>query len=173
MTTRIPENINPLSPNGYLFTLQRLPTLSYFCQEISLPAITLPEAVQLTPFTKVSLAGDIAQFDNLRVQFLIDDKMQNYKAIYDWISGLGFIENYTQYTSTIGTAIPAELSEVAKSSSDATLVILGNDNNAIQTIQFVDCIPQSLESITFSSTNPDVTYLVGSVSFSYSYYTFT
>jgi hypothetical protein len=172
MTTQIPANINPLSPNGYMFTLQRLSTLSYFCQEVSLPAITLPEATQLTPFSKVPLSGDQIDFDTLRVQFLIDDKMDNYKAIHNWIIGLGFPENYAQYSTTIGGTIPAAMSEVAKSSSDATLVILGNDNNAIQTIQFADCIPQSLESITFTSTNQDVTYLIGSANFTYSYYRF-
>jgi hypothetical protein len=172
LSTQIPTNVNPLSPNGYLFTLQRLPTLSYFCQEVSLPAITLPEATQLTPFSKVALAGDQIDFDTLRVQFLIDDKMENYKAIHNWIIGLGFPEDYAQYTAIIDSVTTAAMSEVAKSSSDATLVILGNDNNPIQTIQFVDCIPQSLESITFTSTNQDVTYLIGSVTFSYSYYRF-
>jgi len=172
MTTKIPENINPLSPNGYLFTLQRLSSLSYFCQEVSLPSVTLPSATQLTPLSKIPLSGDQIDFGDLTVQFLIDDKMENYKAIHNWIVGLGFPENYQQYTTTIGGAIPAGMSEVAKSSSDATLVILGNDNNPIQVIQFADCIPQSLESITFTSTTQDVTYLIGSVNFSYSYYKF-
>jgi len=172
MATQIPENINPLSPNGYLFSLQRLSTLSYFCQEVSIPAITLPEAMQVTPFSRVPLSGDQIDFEPLRIQFLIDSKMENYKAIHNWIIGLGFPEDYAQYTTTIGGAVPASLSEVAQSSSDATLVILGNDNNIIQTIQFADCIPQSLESITFTSTSQDVTYLIGSANFSYSYYKF-
>ena len=172
MTIQIPENINPLSPNGFLFTLQRLSKLSYFCQEVSLPAITLPEATQLTPFSKVPLSGDQIDFGPLTIQFMIDAKMENYKAIHNWIIGLGFPEDYSQYTTVVGSAIPASLSEVAQSSSDATLIILGNDNNPIQTIQFADCVPQSLESITFTSTSQDVTYLVGSVQFMYSYYRF-
>ena len=172
MTIQIPENINPLSPNGFLFTLQRLSKLSYFCQEVSLPAITLPEATQLTPFSKVPLSGDQIDFGPLTIQFMIDAKMENYKAIHNWIIGLGFPEDYSQYTTVVGSAIPASLSEVAQSSSDATLIILGNDNNPIQTIQFADCVPQSLESITFTSTSQDVTYLIGSVQFMYSYYRF-
>lgn len=171
MTTHIPENVNPLSPNGYLFTLQRLSSLSYFCQEVSLPAITLPEATQLTPFSKVPLSGDQIDFGPLTVNFMIDAKMENYKAIHNWIVGLGFPEDYAQYTTSIGST-PLQLSEVARSSSDATLIILGNDNNPIQTIQFADCVPQSLESITFTSTSQDVTYLIGSANFTYSYYRF-
>ena len=172
LTCPLPENINPLSPNGYMFTLQRLPELSYFCQEVSLPAITLPEATQLSPFTKIPISGDQIDFDTLRVQFLVDDKMANYRAIHDWIVGLGFPENNSQYTQTIeGSTMPG-LSEVAKSVSDATLIILGNNNKPIQAIQFADCVPESLESITFTSNTQDVQYLVGSASFRYSYYKF-
>lgn len=178
MTTRtltcpLPENINPLSPNGYMFTLQRLPELSYFCQEVSLPAITLPEATQLNPFSKIPLSGDQIDFDTLRIQFLIDDKMKNYRAIHDWIVGLGFPENNSQYTQTIEVSNMPGLSEVAKSTSDATLIILGNNNMPIQAIQFADCVPESLESITFVSNNQDVQYLIGSASFRYTYYKFT
>ena len=63
-------------------------------------------------------------FDTLRVQFLVDEKMDNYKAIHNWIVGLGFPENYKQYSDVIGNAFIPEVSEVAKASSDATLVIL-------------------------------------------------
>ena len=177
MTTRtltcpIPENLNPLSPNGYTFLLHRLPGLSYFCQEITLPSITLPEITQFTPLTRIPIAGDQIDYDTLRVQFLVDEKMENYKAIHNWIVGLGFPENYSQYTNVIDTAVIPGGSEVAASSSDATLIIMGNSNTPIQTIQFADCIPESLESITFTSTNQDVQYLVGSASFRYSYYKF-
>jgi len=155
-----------------MFTLRRLPELSYFCQEVSLPSITLPEATQLNPFSKIPLAGDQIDFDTLRVQFLIDEKMENYKAIHNWIIGLGFPENNSQYTSAIESGALLGADEVAKSYSDATLVILGNNNVPIQVIQFADCVPESLESITFTSTNQDVQYLIGSVSFRYTYYKF-
>lgn len=168
----MPSNLNPLSPNGYLFTLSRLSSLSYFCQEVSLPSVTLPEAIQMSPLSKIPIAGDQIEFDTLRVQFLIDEKMENYKAIHNWIIGLGFPEDYEQYTTTIGNTDIPGLSEVLKSSSDATLIILGNNNKPIQAIQFADCIPQSLESITFTSTNQDVQYLIGSATFTYTYYKF-
>ena len=155
-----------------MFTLQRLPELSFFCQEVSLPAITLPEATQLNPFSKIPLSGDQIDFDTLRVQFLVDEKMENYKSIHNWIIGLGFPENNSQYKQIIeGSPIPG-IDEVAKSSSDATLIIFGNNNVPIQAIQFADCVPESLESITFTSTNQDVQYLIGSASFRYSYYRF-
>ena len=88
MTTRtlscpLPENINPLSPNGYMFSIEKLPSLSYFCQEVNLPSLNLPEATQLNPFTKIPIAGDQLEFGQLTIQFLVDDVMGNYKAIHD------------------------------------------------------------------------------------------
>ena len=152
--------------------MEKLPTLSFFCQEVTLPALTLPEATQLNPFTKISLAGDQLEFDTLRVQFLVDEKMENYKAIHYWLISLGFPENHDQYKDYISNVAIDGLSEVARSSSDATLVVLGNNNTPIQTIRFVDCIPESIESITFVSTAQDVQYLVGSVTFRYTNYKF-
>ena len=172
LSTQIPDNVNPLSPNGYMFALDRIPSLSYFCQEVALPSISLPDTIQNTPFSKVSLPGDQIDYGLLTIQFLVDDKMANYKAIHNWLVGLGFPENYKQYSDITNANLIPGKSEVARASSDATLMILGNDNNPIQTIQFTDCIPQNLESLTFTSTNQDVQYLIGSVTLSYSYYKF-
>ena len=134
--------------------------------------MTLSEATQLNPFTKISLAGDQLEFGSLTVQFLVDDKMENYKAIHHWLISLGFPESYDQYKNFIDNVNISGFSEVAKSSSDATLTILSNNNNPIQTIQFIDCIPQSLESLTFVSNSQDVQYLAGNVTFVYTNYKF-
>lgn len=163
--------MNPLSPNGFMFTLQRTPGLKYFCQQVNLPSISLPEVIQLNPFVKVPIAGDQLEYDTLRIEFMVDENMTNYRAIHDWLTGLGFPEKYDQYTDILSETIPGA-SEISKSSSDATLVILGSNNTAIQTVQFIDCIPQSIESLTFTSTSQDVQYLIGSVTFVYTYYKF-
>lgn len=177
MTTRLltcplPENLNPLSPNGYMFSIEKLPSLSFFCQQVTLPAVSLPEAMQLNPFVKIPVAGDQLDYGMLTVEFLVDEKMENYKAIHHWITSLGFPESYEEYTNFLDEAKIPGLSEIAKSYSDGTLTILGNNNVPIQTVQFKDLIPSSLESLTFLSTNQDVQYLVGSASFQYSYYKF-
>lgn len=176
MTTRIlscpvPDNINPLSPNGFMFSIEKLPQLTYFAQQVSLPMVTLSGAEMATPFVKIPIAGDVPDFTSLGVQFLIDERMENYVAIHNWITGLGFPESNTQYSDFINSStIPG--SELKRSYSDGTLTILGNSNNPIQTIQFFDLYPESLGTITFLSTSQDVQYLVGDVTFRYSYYKF-
>ena len=41
ITCPIPENITPLSPNGFMFNITRLPDLAFFCQSVNIPGINL------------------------------------------------------------------------------------------------------------------------------------
>ena len=110
------------------------------------------------------------EFSDLTIPFLVDADMGNYKAIFNWLRGLGFPENHAQYTEQVSAALST--SEVQASTSDATLSILGSNGQTVQTILFVDCIPLALDGLTFTSTSQDVQYLVGTATFKYSYYKF-
>ena len=166
----VPTNVNPLSPNGFMFSLQRIPELTYFCQEVTLPAVALPSVGINTPYVQYPVPGDIVDFSELTVQFLVDAEMTNYRALFKWLTGLGFPENNAQYTAEIQNKM--SLNESAAASSDATLTILGNTNRPIQTIEFKDCIITSLNSLLFTSTSSDVQYLVGNATFRYTLYKF-
>lgn len=152
-----PENINPLSPNGFMFMIEHLPEMKYFCQQVALPSISLPAAPQATPFVSIPRKGEQAQFDNLTVQFLVDSKMENFKAIKDWMID-GMINGG---------------SKDEKIYSDGILSVLDSSNQIVQEIRFVDMLPVSLDGITFASTNSDVQYVVGTVTFAYTYYYFS
>jgi hypothetical protein len=170
-TTSIPLNINPLSPNGFKFAIQKLPDVTFFAQQVNLPGITLGEPTFATPFSTQPIPGDTLSYDGLTLNFLVDESMSNYKVIYNWIVALGFPENYEQYIA--GNADNTiSYGDLAKNYSDATLQILDSNNQAIQTIQFFDVFPASLESLSFASTNDGVNYLIGSTTFRYGWYKF-
>ena len=172
LTCPIPSTINPLSPNGFMFAVQKLPEVSFFCQQVNLPDLTLGSPEVATPFSTMVLAGEILTFGTLNVQFLVDERMTNYKAIHNWLIGLGFPENYDQYVNFQATDTRPTTSELAKNFSDATLMILGPNNLPIQTLSFIDAFPISLDSMMFQSTSDDVQYLAGNATFRYSYYKF-
>lgn len=167
----VPANINPLSPNGFQFSIAKLPELSYFAQQVNLPPITLGSPEQNTPFVTVPVPGEMLTYEQLNVQFLVDEQMANYKAIHNWMVGLGFPENYDQYVNFVSQE-NSKVSELQKNYSDGTLQILGPNNKAIQTVQFIDLFPVSLESLVFDSTTSDIQYLVGNVTFRYTIYKF-
>lgn len=150
-----PENINPLSPNGFMFQIERLPEMKYFCQQAAIPGISLPTANMATPMVSIGFKGEQLEYDVLTVQFLIDSEMKNYRAINKWMT-----DNF-----------PTDGNVDAKP-SDGYLHVLGSSNQVIQTIQFANMLPISLEALTFNSTNQDVQYLVGSATFRYTYYHF-
>lgn len=168
----IPSNINPLSPNGFLFNIQKLPELSFFCQQVNLPGITLGSPEFGNPFQTQPIPGETLTYDQLTVQFLVDETMTNYQAIYNWIVALGFPNNYEQYTTFVSNEDRGAISELARNYSDATLQILGANNQAVKTVQFIDLFPITLDSLLFQGTNTDVNYLVGSATFRYGYYKF-
>jgi hypothetical protein len=172
VTTTTPVNINPLSPNGYRFAITKLPELTYFSQQVNLPGIQLGDPAFANPFASVPIPGDHITYDTLQVQFIVDEGMANYLAIYNWIIALGFPQNYDQYVSLISSDQRAILNELASNYSDATLEILDNNNKPIKTVHFVDVFPTSIESLTFHSNDQDVNYLIGNATFRFSYYEF-
>jgi hypothetical protein len=168
----IPSNINPLSPNGFLFNIQKLPELSFFCQQVNLPGITLGSPEFGNPFQTQPIPGETLTYDQLTVQFLVDESMTNYQAIYNWIVALGFPNDYEQYTTFVNDDDRGAISELARNYSDATLQILGGNNQTVKTVQFIDLFPIAIDSLLFQGTNTDVNYLVGSATFRYGYYKF-
>jgi hypothetical protein len=172
ITCPIPSNINPLSPNGFMFTIQKLPELNFFAQTVNLPGITLGSPDYGNPFQTQPIPGESLTYDQLTVQFLIDETMTNYQAIYNWIVALGFPNDYEQYTTFINDDARGITSELATNYSDATLQILSSNNQIVKTVQFIDLFPIAIDSLQFAGTNTDVQYLIGNATFRYGYYKF-
>ena len=171
----IPENINPLSPTGFRLAITKLPELTYFCQEANIPSIDLDAIPIGTPFSTNQVPGEILDFGQLTVNFIVDENLANYKALYNWITGLGFPENYLQYQA-LGASSPivstAQFGANQGNYSDGALEILGSNNTPVQAIQFKDLYPVSISSLNFQSNVDDIQYLIGTASFKYTYYTF-
>ncbi len=167
----VPDNITPLSPNGFMFSVTKLPDISFFCQQVNLPGITLGDPEYANPFTKQPIPGETLTYDTLEINFLIDNEMKNYKYLYNWIIALGFPNEYEQYRAFVQSD-NNNYSELAKNYSDATLSILTGNNNIAQQIQFVDLFPVTIGTVTFQSTNTDVNYIQCNATFRYGYYKF-
>jgi hypothetical protein len=171
----IPNNLNPLSPTGFTLSITKLPEVSFFCQQANLPEVELTSIEMPTPFSTIGVPGDQLKFGNLTVNFLVDEDLKNYKAVYNWLIGLGFPENYSQYSNLVAND-PRQLNPnsagMVQDYSDGTLGILGSNNSVVQSILFRDLHPISVSSLVFQSTLTDVQYLTGTAVFRYTYYNF-
>lgn len=168
------EDLNPLSSNGFRFMITRIPEITYFLQEIEIPGISLENPFVKTPLSKYPVPGDMLSFDPLKIKFLVDSTMNNYRALFSWIRGLGFPDNNNQYKEQVqkGKDFYKEyrLSELQSTLSDASLIILGNTNKPIIEVKFTDCVITSLSAIEFSTRTTDVQYLLAQAMFEYQSY---
>ncbi len=171
-TCPYPGNINPLYLSGYQFIIEKLPEMTYFIQETEVPAINLNQANIPTPLSMMKMPGDTMEFSELSIQFIIDEELKNWNAIYFWLSSMGFPQNHEMYKRYMRAPVNQNLySEASKGVSDGTLTLLDNSQNIKQIFTFVDLFPISLSGLRFSSSNTDATPATAQVTFAYSYFT--
>ena len=171
-TCPFPDNINPLYLSGYQFIINKLPEITYFIQETEVPSISLGEAAYPTPLSLMKIPGDMMTFGELNIQFVIDENLKNWNAIYYWMSSLGFPQNHEMYKRFMSAQVNQNLySEASKGVSDGTLTMLDNSQNIKQVFTFVDLFPISLSGMRFSSSNTDATPATAQATFAYSYFT--
>jgi hypothetical protein len=158
------SNKSFLSNNKFDFTIQRLPNLSFFVQEITLPDFALNSTEIQSPFTAIKMPGNQLVFGELNVTFIMDEDFQAWFDLYTWMSNLGNPEDFDK--RGILTNVPGKLNSVT---SDASLIIKTNSNNPNVIVEFKDIYPISVSSLTFSSVQSQE-FLTTSCSFAYTSY---
>ena len=183
---RQPAKLDYASPIQFRFKCTKLPEVEFTCQTANIPGISLGGATQPTPLVDVPIPGDKINYDSLDITFLVDENLNNYKEIHDWLIGLGFPQNHTQFqdlaagsadrfpgstrsTAATGKNVPAPLKE-GGIYSDATLTVLNSKNIAKTEIRFQNIYPTSLGGLNYDIKNTDVNYIQASVSFAYTLY---
>jgi len=183
---RQPAKLDYASPIQFRFKCTKLPEVEFTCQTANIPGVTLGEGVMPTPLKDIPIPGDKLSFGSLDINFLVDENLNNYKEIHDWLLGIGFPQNHTQFqslqatgqdrfpgstrsTAVTGTSTPQPLKE-GGIYSDATLTVLNSKNIAKTEIRFQNVYPTSLGGLSYDVKLTDVDYLQASVSFSYMYY---
>lgn len=155
---------NFLAPINFAFSIRRLPFVSYFVQEANVPGMALNPVEYGTPFKPIFLPGDRVDFNELQLTVRVDENMQNYIEIYNWIIGMTFPDNFEQY---------ANLIEGDGLYSDATLQIKTNAKNPNIEFTFVDLFPTSISDIQMSATESDIEYTVATITFKHNGFTIT
>lgn len=148
---------NFLSPTGFKFTIKRLPNVSFFVQAATIPGISMNVTESPTPFTSIYFTGDKLTYDQFTVTVRVDEYMDSYNEIFDWMIGLAKPESFDQYknlkNSTDGLY------------SDATLTVLNSRKNPAIEVSFKDMFPVSLGAIELDATESDVNYKTCDITF--------
>lgn len=150
-----PDTVNFLSPLGFKLIIERSPSVNYFVQQVSLPNVMVGQSSIPTPFARLQVGGDHVSYGELTVTFKVDEKLENYIDMLNWINGLGFPDNFDQSFDR-SVRFPAAAQQAL---SDIKLLVLSSSKNPSHEITFVDAHPTSLSGINFSSTISDVDHL--------------
>lgn len=161
-----PTNKSFLSDNKFQFVIDRLPNLTFFIQTINLPGITLLSTTVNNPFVATPIAGNQLIFGQLTAGIIVDENLEGWSEIYNWIVQLG----NPQTLDKIGnlTKLPGKNNSIT---SDASLLIKTNSNNPNILIKFIDLFPVEIGEISFTSIGNSQEFTTSSVTFGYSYYT--
>ena len=100
VNTREPSVLDYASPVQFRFKCSKLPTVEFFCQTANIPGIGLGVADVDTPLKSIPFPGDKVTYQDLAISFLVDENLNNYKEIHDWIIGLGAPQNHTQFSDS-------------------------------------------------------------------------
>lgn len=166
--TRTPSNTNYLHPNKFELNFSRLPNTTFFCQSVNLPGVSMGEALQNTPFIDLYRPGDKLMYDTFNVTFIVDEELFSWKEIHDWIRGMTFPKDFSEYQRL--PTLAKHASENSPLTSDATVSILSSANNLNHRIVLKDCFPTSLSSIIFSSSDSPESVITTDATFRFSYF---
>ncbi len=175
---RQPTKLDYTSPTQFKFSILQLPKVEFFTVAAEIPSITLGESVLPTPFRQTPIAGDEITFDNFNISFIVDEYLENYISIHEWMIGLGFPQSRQQFVDfrdnvAEGSSGARKVGNVTSAqflTSDATLTILSNHNNPIVEIRFVDMFPVSISGLSYDQGATDVDYIRVDATFQYQQY---
>lgn len=176
METRTPlqkqlSNRNNLSPTGFKFSLSKYPKIDFFSNAAVIPEISLGVAVQPTYLKDIQIPGDKLSFGDFTLNFIVNEDMENYLLVYNWLRGFGYPESLSEYKNLLDSDETTPGQQTAISGmSDGTLFIYNSSYNAVAKVLFRDMYPTSLSTLEFDAKLTDVNYLNAQVNFKYTIY---
>lgn len=182
---RQPTKLDYASPTQFRFGINQLPKVEFFTVGANVPSINLGDAIFPTPFKDIPIMGDKLTYENLSISFIVDEYLENYISLHEWMTAIGFPKSRTQFkdfranTSNVAQTTQGtsqDIGDVQPSTpvnalfSDGYLMILSNKNNPIVEITFHNMYPVSLGALEYSQGATDVEYLTVSADFAYQIY---
>ena len=182
---RQPTKLDYASPTQFRFGINQLPKVEFFTVGANVPSIVMGDAIFPTPFKDIPIMGDKITYDNLSISFIVDEYLENYISLHEWMTAIGFPKNRTQFkdfranTSNVAQATQGtslDIGDVQPSTSanalfsDGYLMILSNKNNPIVEITFHNMYPVVLGPLEYNQGAADVEYITVSADFAYQIY---
>ena len=162
------QNRNFLSGVAFKFNLTKFPKVDFFCNSARIPEITLGTAIQPSYLKEIDIPGEKLIYGDLSIRFLVDEQLENYVAVHNWLTGLGFPETPQQFIDK--TTDRDGLRDFQEQFCDGSLHILNSNYNDVAIVKFKDIFPTSITSLDFDATETDINYFTAEATFKYVIY---
>ena len=164
---KIPDNLNYLSNISFRLTMQDAPNLTWFCQSVNVPGVSIDAIDVQTPYLNIPHAGAKVTFEELSVRFIVDEHLKNWMEIYDRIIALGLAEGGENYRLL---KAKSDLTQRGGTVSTLVLTILTSAMNPQMEFHFYEAFPTSITALEFDSAATDLEYFTATVAFRYTNY---
>ena len=162
------QNRNFLSPSGFKFKISKTPKVDFYCTTARIPEITMETVVEPYYLKNLDVPGEKVAYGDLTLNFLVDENMENYMAVHNWLKGIGFPETPQQFKDQITD--DEGIRDEKLVFSDGSLHILNSNFQDVAIVKFQDLFPVGLTSLEFDATETDINYFTAEVSMRYTVY---
>ena len=94
---RQPAKLDYASPIQFRFKCTKLPEVEFTCQTANIPDVSMPTTEVASRWRNLPIVpgGGIA-FGYFTVRFIVDEDLENYMQIQNWMRGLGYPESLNE-----------------------------------------------------------------------------
>tara|TARA_R110002051_G_scaffold313396_1_gene389457 strand:- start:503 stop:1021 length:519 start_codon:yes stop_codon:yes gene_type:complete len=157
-----PTTSNLLTANQFKFNTARLPILSEYVIGVNIPSIEFVSAELATAFgVNIPTATGKYIFEDLTVSFLVDEEIESWREIYEWMIRLGPMNDASEeimYNNCYDSTTVGELT------------VLNSAYKPKFRYKFYNMFPISLTGFSFTTTAADSIQLQSAATFRFSYY---
>lgn len=158
------DNTNYLQATGFQISISRenFPNMEFFASSVSHPGTDIASVEMPRARASIPFAGDRLNFGQLSVTILIDEDMNSYIEMFQWLERMVQQPNTDRARSFENNVIPTEAS--------ITVSVLTSHNNVSRRIKYYNCVPTSLSDIELTAQRTDTDPLSFIASFRFAYF---
>ena len=101
LASKQPSNLDFADPTKFRFQCVKIPKVEFNTVQANIPGITLTELIQPTRLQQLKIPGNDLTFDDLTITFTVDENLETYKQIHDWMAGLAQVDSDEKYRALI------------------------------------------------------------------------
>jgi hypothetical protein len=186
--TKQPSNLDYADPTKFRFQCVKIPKVEFNTIQCNVPGITLTELVQPTRLQQIRIPGNDLTFEDLTIQFIVDEDLETYTQIHDWMAALAQMDSDDKYRALITEGkdrMPLSQQQTSMDAgrpgratpdgaifADAKLTVLTSRFISKIEINFQDIYPKSLSALDYNQNLTDTEYLVATCTFGYKIHTY-